>query len=283
MFEELRLLGPTEKSIVVQTRKGTTIENLVELDPGETERRRYDCCLSDLAQNWRQRKPATGVYNCAGHVWASRRTSILKTECWRTILDGRWLSALRDVETPVAGDLVLYADEDVGDYLHVGMILEVRDGISRESPKIPWVLSKWNSTSGEVMHHVHDVPYGRQGIPAKIEYWTDRPARDGELICAAGCSTIDLGLVCSVAGIPFHARGVASLLAAHAEVREIREALRQGAITEETIREFVSSLLAGFRVGQRFEHEMALAALAVVLERRANRFCRGVPVTTWRS
>ncbi len=56
------------------------------------------------------------------------------------------------------------------------------------------------------------------------------------------------------------------------EVREIREALRQGAIDEETIREFVSGLLAGFRVGSRFEHEIALAALAVVLERRATDF-----------
>jgi hypothetical protein len=59
------------------------------------------------------------------------------------------------------------------------------------------------------------------------------------------------------------------LLLRSKEVREIRNALRQGAISEETIRQFVSSLLAGFRVGQRFEHEMALAALAVVLERRA--------------
>lgn len=56
------------------------------------------------------------------------------------------------------------------------------------------------------------------------------------------------------------------------KVREVRDSLRQGAITEGTIREFVSVLLSGFRVGQRFEHEMALAALAVVLERRATDF-----------
>jgi hypothetical protein len=176
MFEELKLLGPTERSIVVQTRKGTGIENLVELDPGEAERRRYDLLLERFGANWTQRKPATGVYNCAGHVWASRRTSILKTECWQTILKEDGYRQLRDGETPVAGDLVLYADEDVGDYLHVGMILEVRDGISRESPRISWVLSKWNSTSGEVMHHAHDVPYDMHEIPFRIEYWTDRPA-----------------------------------------------------------------------------------------------------------
>jgi hypothetical protein len=56
------------------------------------------------------------------------------------------------------------------------------------------------------------------------------------------------------------------------EVREVREALRQGAIDEDVIRAFVSRLLTGFRVGVRFEHEMALAALAVVLERRTTDF-----------
>lgn len=56
------------------------------------------------------------------------------------------------------------------------------------------------------------------------------------------------------------------------EVHEVRNALRQGAITEETIRELVSSLMKDFRVGTRFEHELALAALAVVLERWATDF-----------
>lgn len=56
------------------------------------------------------------------------------------------------------------------------------------------------------------------------------------------------------------------------EVRDIRESLRQGSITEEAIREFVSSLMKGFRVGSRFEHETVLAALAVALERRATDF-----------
>ena len=71
MFEELRLLGSTEKSIVVQTRKGTPIDNLVEIEPGEAEGRRYRLLLEKYGRHWEERKPATGVYNCAGHVWAS--------------------------------------------------------------------------------------------------------------------------------------------------------------------------------------------------------------------
>lgn len=56
------------------------------------------------------------------------------------------------------------------------------------------------------------------------------------------------------------------------EVRDIREALRQGAITETSIRTFVSSLMREFIAGKHFPHEMALAALAVALERRPTDF-----------
>jgi hypothetical protein len=175
MLEELKLLGPTERSIVVQTRKGTPVENLIELEPGEPECRRYRLLLQRFGQNWKERKPACGVYNCAGHVWASRRTSILADEAWRIILREDGYRLLLDTETPIPGDLALYADEP-GELLHVGMILEVQKGFDDESPRMAWVLSKWNSTSGEVMHFAHDVPYGKQGIPFKIQYWTDRPA-----------------------------------------------------------------------------------------------------------
>jgi hypothetical protein len=174
MFEEIRLLGPTERSIIVQTREGTSIENLVELAPAETEQRRYSLLLERFGAHWRERTPATGFYNCAGHVWASRRTAILKPECWQIILKEDGYRSLPAAETPVTGDLVLYADAKGGEYIHVGMVMDTREGILPGSPTIPWVLSKWNSTSGEVMHYVGDVPYGKQGIPTKTEYWTDR-------------------------------------------------------------------------------------------------------------
>ena len=175
MFEELKLLGPTERSIVVQTRKGTSVENLIEVDPGEPAQRRYKLLLERFGQNWKERKPAVGVYNCAGHVWASRRTSILADNVWRIILKEDGYRSLSDTELPVAGDLVLYVDEKNGQYLHVGMIMEMSDGVSPESPKIPKVLSKLNSAFGEVVHNERDVPYGKQGISARVEYWTDRP------------------------------------------------------------------------------------------------------------
>lgn len=178
MFEELKLLGKTEKSIVVQTRKGTSIDNLIEIDPGESERRRYQLLFERFGRNWRERKPATGVYNCAGHVWASRRTSILADGAWKVILQEDGYRLLSSMEVPVAGDLVVYVDAagEKHNFLHVGMILEMCEGVSSNSPRVPRVLSKWNSTSGEVVHFDHDTPFGKQGITARIEYWTDRPS-----------------------------------------------------------------------------------------------------------
>jgi hypothetical protein len=56
------------------------------------------------------------------------------------------------------------------------------------------------------------------------------------------------------------------------EVRDTRKALRQEAVTEDTIREWVSSWMKDFRPGQHFPHETAIAAMAIVLETWATDF-----------
>ncbi len=61
-------------------------------------------------------------------------------------------------------------------------------------------------------------------------------------------------------------------LARMPEVPAVREALQQGAITEETIRRFVSHLMEDFVRGEHFAHEDALAAVAVALETRPTNF-----------
>lgn len=56
------------------------------------------------------------------------------------------------------------------------------------------------------------------------------------------------------------------------EIAAARTALHQGAITEESIRRFVSELMEGFHRGEHFPHEEALAALCLVLEKRPTDF-----------
>jgi hypothetical protein len=48
------------------------------------------------------------------------------------------------------------------------------EGVTEESPRIPWVLSKLDSTSGEVLHHFNDVTF-IEGVEHLVIFWTDRP------------------------------------------------------------------------------------------------------------
>ena len=63
-------------------------------------------------------------------------------------------------------------------------------------------------------------------------------------------------------------------LLATKEVAEVIAALVGGTLTEETIRSFVSPLMKDLRPGHIFPHDLALAALAVVLETQTTEFAQ---------
>ena len=171
MFELQRLQGPNEFQIALQTRRGRDVENAVGPALTEAHHRRYAALLEQYGRNWRERKPPTAGYNCAGHVWASRRTCIYEETEWKKILED---DGYRRTDQPMLDDIVLYVERERG-VLHVGRIIELRQGVTETSPRIPWVISKWSDWSGEVFHHVRDVPFDMQGFDVNVECWTDRP------------------------------------------------------------------------------------------------------------
>lgn len=67
-------------------------------------------------------------------------------------------------------------------------------------------------------------------------------------------------------------RAVHGALQRSEEVRDLRSALRSGEITDETLRSFTAELLSHLEEGRLFEHELALAAIAVALETRSTAF-----------
>lgn len=172
MFEIQRLQGDPEKGIALQTRTGRDIRNSLGVELTERHFRIYQDLLSKHGQRWQQRRPPFGGYNCAGHVWASRRTCIYEENDWRLILNE---DGYQKTEEPVADDLVVYSDKQSG-ILHIGRVLELKAGVAEGRPRIPWIVSKWSDVSGEVCHHVHDHPLREAGFVVTIEYWTDRPA-----------------------------------------------------------------------------------------------------------
>jgi hypothetical protein len=110
----------------------------------------------------------TGMYNCVGMVFATRRTAvspdhlpqILRDDGYRTIAEANVF----------VGDIVIY--KRAGNPQHVGIIYEFRDispahdGSLREM----FVLSQWGQ-DGEYLHRLRDVPtiYGTE-----LEFWTER-------------------------------------------------------------------------------------------------------------
>lgn len=133
----------------------------------------YSRFVATYGSGWVERTPATGVYNCAGMVWASRRTSILDPRLWQRIIadDGyKWLPSGKH---PIPGDIVAYVDTDADELLHVGRVAYHVEGLG-EGHRIPMIISKWNSTAGESIHRAPDVPFGRWGFNYDIRYLTDR-------------------------------------------------------------------------------------------------------------
>lgn len=181
MFEEQRLLGTPDASLnlIVQTRAGNNLENFIAAPPGFQQINRYNR-LRERNPTWKNRKPATGVYNCAGLVWASRRACLPNPADWRRVLrdDG-----YRETNEPdlMIGDVAVYARHDPTgalhrhdrEILHVARICYFQT--VELAAQIPWALSKWDNQCGEDMHPVRGCPQLCGGESFEVEYWTDRP------------------------------------------------------------------------------------------------------------
>lgn len=170
MFEEEILAGDTARSIALETHRRRAIRNSIEPDPGEQAFRKYERLRKKYGLTWRNRKGACGVYNCYGMVFACRRTAILEDEQIPDILadDGYRQIAEPDAR---AGDLVVYRDRRNRMLLHVGLILERREGAGGLNAL--WALSKWDSATGEDEHNVRHHCFGDH-FEVDYEFWTDR-------------------------------------------------------------------------------------------------------------
>lgn len=94
----------------------------------------------------------TGVYNCHGLVFASRRTMISDSPEVRQIIadDGYQQITPKDV---MPGDIVLYVGSD-GDVEHSAVVVSLPDNVF----SVVHVVSKWG-LGLEYVHAVNDSPY----------------------------------------------------------------------------------------------------------------------------
>ena len=115
-----------------------------------------------------QLRSASTSYNCAGLVFANRRTCV-EPMCVPEILrrDGYRQIGIRQA---CRGDVVLYRTPD-DEVQHVGILIERNPDYSTGTWRMS-VLSQWG-LGGEFIHDLEDVP-PLFGEPT--EAWTDRSA-----------------------------------------------------------------------------------------------------------
>jgi hypothetical protein len=172
MFERERLLPPAEP-LPLATRLRRAIDNSVAPEPTVGQVRLYDELRRKHGLRDERRRPY-GSCNCAGLVWAARRTAIYETTDWNAILAD---DSYRRVTTPMVGDLAIYfgTDHRVG-FVHVGMVVRLEAVLSGSEGEIAVVLSKLDDTSGELIHRAPDLlPLFKALEPIEIQFWTDRP------------------------------------------------------------------------------------------------------------
>jgi hypothetical protein len=172
MFGHLPLLGSTMRSIRVDTHLGNAVEN--DIAPATDQRGRT---LYEVVRRrhplWKNRRPATGTYNCFGLAFASRRTSIRADAEVEKVRHDDGYRTLGALERPSPGDVVIYRAQS-GALLHVAVVTRVELMHPESSAFAVFALSKWNDHYGEDEHEINDHPL--RDLDAAIELWSDRPS-----------------------------------------------------------------------------------------------------------
>lgn len=128
-----------------------------------------------------QIRPPIAGYNCAGQVFAGRRTTILDLGLIHRILDEDGFS---DVTSLMAGDVVVYSDDDGP--MHAARVARLDEQsvglLETGGPTVTFTLvhSKFDDMSGEYEHRVDDQRWARWHVAwqAYRDRW--RPPRKPE-------------------------------------------------------------------------------------------------------
>ena len=173
MFEVVDFTASSRKSIRLDTRQGNHVDNEQSPAPDQYAVTKFDEIV-DQHPYWTTRKECCGTYNCFGHIWASRRTSIYDVaDVWRILHEDGYTEI--DVKVADRGDVALYLWKNSNTIWHAGVIEPrvIATGSSLDGQTVPWVLSKLNDTMGEIFHPIDDVhvPFG---FEFDVRIWTDR-------------------------------------------------------------------------------------------------------------
>ena len=132
----------TSKRTGIDNHQGQIAPNLFVLDWTRKMQREHPKAVS--------RTKDSGLYNCHGLTFASRRTRIEKNSGITSVLADDRYEEVTIAET-IGGDVVVYYSE-AGDPNHSGIVVEICVGLN-----LPMICSKWGS-AGEFVHALSDCP-----------------------------------------------------------------------------------------------------------------------------
>jgi hypothetical protein len=142
--------------------------------PNEQRDERAPASMKESERMWRGKFPSivtrslSGTYNCAGLIFAARRTFIDAEDVERILQDDGY-ARLKDSSEVVCGDLIVYRKEADGPVEHVGLILKpAMRGPLGSTPLV--VLSQWGG-DGEYMHAEDVVP---EAYGSVRQYYSER-------------------------------------------------------------------------------------------------------------
>jgi hypothetical protein len=111
----------------------------------------------------------SSMYNCAGMIFAFRRTRIEDNQFEMILRDDGYRVVPR--EKVYVGDVVVYKKSGIPQ--HVGLVHSKEAKLDPPELKI-WVHSQWG-IDGEYIHPLLDVP---PGYGQEVEFWSDRKGLD---------------------------------------------------------------------------------------------------------
>lgn len=165
------MLGAREptrsRALPLATRRGTPIPNEKRMEQPPV-RLKAAMEIFTAAHPSARLRSATGVYNCMGLVFASRRTWVDPDYLAMILREDEYCQTEGPPEVQ-EGDVVVYRAGHNNQVTHVGIVLKKEPEIATASWRIT-VMSQWGA-DGEYVHLLDDVPK-LLGSPA--EYWTDR-------------------------------------------------------------------------------------------------------------
>ena len=120
-----------------------------------------DAYLQDFPNNIERTMTPTGVYNCHGLLFASRRTQIDGKSIRPILHDDKYIRINRKDDVKI-GDIVLFVAPD-GDIEHSAIVVVPP---SESITGMPKVFSKWGPFT-EFIHYANFSPYD----VTNLEYW----------------------------------------------------------------------------------------------------------------